>query len=87
MEDRIVIIELIKEDMRFNQFIAALRKLGVEVYEFDLDLMSIVAKLMEISYEEMTDSWMELYVTEISKCEDVSIESLGQNLYPLAEEC
>ncbi|MBN1118063.1 MAG: hypothetical protein JXA77_12705 [Bacteroidales bacterium] len=87
MEDRIDIIELIKEDMRFNQFIAALRKLGIEVYEFDLDLMSIVAKLMKISYDAMTDSWMELYVTELSKSECLPIEPLGKNLYSLAEEC
>ena len=85
MEDRFVIIELIKQDMRFNQYIAALRNLGIEVYDFDLDLMIIVAKLMKVT--EMTDSWMELYVTELSKCENVSIEPLGNNLYPLAEEC
>ncbi len=82
-----VIIEIIREDMRFNQYISALRKLGIEVYEFDLDLMSIVAKLMGISYEDMTDTWMELYVTELSKCESVPMEPLGKNLYSLAEEC
>ncbi len=82
-----IIVEIIKEDMRFNQYIAALRKLGIEVYDFDLDLMSIVADLMEIRREEMTDSWMELYVTELSKCESIPIEPLGKNLYSLAEEC
>jgi hypothetical protein len=83
----IVIIEIIKEEMRFNQYVYALRKLGIEVYEFDLDLMSIVAKLMGINTEYITDSWMELYVTELSKCESVPIKPLGKNLYSLAEEC
>jgi hypothetical protein len=82
-----IIIPVIIEDMRFNQYISALRKLGIEVYEFDLDLMSIVAKLMGFNYEDMTDSWMELYVTELSKCENVPMEPLGKNLYSLAEEC
>jgi hypothetical protein len=81
-----IIIEIIKQDMRYNQYIAALRKLGIEIYDFDLDLLSIVAKLMKVKDEDMTDSWMELYVTKLSKCENLSIESLGNNLYPLAEE-
>ena len=81
-----IIVEIIVQDMRFNQYIAALRKLDIEVY-FDLDLMTVVANLMGINKENMTDSWMELYVTELSKCENVSIEPLGKNLYPLAEEC
>ena len=80
-----ITINLIIEDMRFNQQITALRKLDVEVY-FDLDLMNIVANLMGISQENMTDSWMELYVTELSKCESFPIEPLGKNLYGLAEE-
>ena len=49
--------------------------------------MNIVANLMGISQEDLTDPWMELYVTELSKCEGIPIEPLGQNLYPLAEKC
>jgi hypothetical protein len=87
MENRIIVIEIIRQDMRFNQYIYALRKLGIEVYDFDLDLMSIVARLMNIEEEDITDAWMELYVKELSKSENVSIEALGKNLYPLAEAC
>ena len=72
--------------MRFNQYIAALRKLDIEVY-FNLDLMSIVANLMGIGKEGMTDLWMELYGSTFRKCENVSIEPMGKNLYPLAQEC
>ena len=85
MENRIVIIDLLKEHMRLQQYIAALRKLGIEACNFDSDLMSIVARLMRVG--DMTDSWMELYVTGLSKCEEVPIEPLGKNLEPLAEEC
>lgn len=82
-----IIIPVIIEDMRFNQYISALWKLGIEVYGFDLDLMSVVADLMNIQREDMTDSWMELYVTELSKSRNLPIEPLGKNLYSLAEEC
>jgi hypothetical protein len=84
---KVVIIEIIRQDMRFNQYIFALRKLGIEVYDFDLDLMSIVAMLMNIGEEDMTDAWMELYVMELSNSEQIPIEALGKNLYPLAEAC
>ncbi len=87
MDKSEIIIDIIKEDMRFYQFITGLSKMGIEIYSFDLDLMSIVAKLMNIKDEDMTDAWMELYVTELSKCENVSVEPLGKNLIPLAEEC
>jgi hypothetical protein len=86
-DHKVVIIEIIKQDMRFSQYIYALRKLGIEVYDFDLDLMSIVAKLMNIGEEDMTDAWMELYVMELGKCEHFPIEALGKNIYPLAEKC
>lgn len=82
-----VIIELIKQDMHFNQYLAALRKLGIEVYDFELDLIGVVARLMGVKDEDMTDSWTELYVQEIEKCQNVPIEPPGKNLYPLAEEC
>ncbi len=82
-----ITIQIIRQDLRFYQFIAGLRKMGIEIYSFDLDLMSIVAKLMNIKYEDMTDDWMELYVTELSKCENFPVESLGKNLIPLAEKC
>jgi hypothetical protein len=85
MELRPIIIALIKEHMHITQYLAALRKLGIEVYDFDPDLMSIVAQLMNV--EDMTDAWMELYVTELGKCEEAPIEALGKNLLPLAERC
>ncbi len=79
-----IIIEAIKQDMRFNQYISALRELGIEAYNFDLDLMGIVAKLMKVN---ITDSWMELYVTELNKCECLPIKPMGENLNSLAEVC
>ena len=86
MQLKPIIISLLLEDLRFNQYIYALRKLGIEVYHFDLDLMGIVAKLMELTEEEFNDSWMELYVSEVSKCENLPVEPMGKNLQELAEE-
>lgn len=85
MEIKVIIVEVIKQDMRYNQYISALRNLGIEVYEFEIDFFGIVTKLME--RKEFPDSWIELYVSYISRSADYEIVPLGNNLYPLAEEC
>jgi hypothetical protein len=85
MDNKEVIIEVIKQDMRYNQYITALRRLGIEVYEFELDFVTIVLKLLKL--EECPDSWLELYVGFISRSEDYEISPSGTNLYQLAEEC
>jgi len=84
MNTKEIVIHLIKEDMRFNQYIAALRKLGIEAYCFDLDLTSLIAKLMG---HEMTNEWIGHYVLELLKTESLPVKPLGNNLYRLAEEC
>ncbi len=84
MNTKELIISIIQEDMRAKQYVFALRKLGIEFVHFELDLMNAVSKLMQVN---MSDAWMELYVTELNKCEYLSIEPYGKNLEPLAEVC
>ena len=82
-----VIVEIIRQDMRINQYLSALRKLGIEIYNLDIDLTHIVARLMNLDNEKITDSWIELYTTKLMECKRLPLKSLGQNLYPLAKEC
>jgi hypothetical protein len=84
MDTKELIIHLIKEDMRFNQFTAALRKAGIEAYCFDLDLTSIVAELMN---QEMSNIWIGMYVMELCNSEGLPIKPLGENLNRPAEKC
>jgi len=84
MNNKELIIHLIKEDMRFNQYLAALRKLGIEAYGFDMDLTSLVAALMK---QEMTNDWLAFYVLKLCNTESLPIKPLGMNLYRLAEDC
>lgn len=87
MDNKDIAINVIVQDMRFNQYLSVLRKLGIEANNFEIELIGIVAKLMGKEEGDISDSWMELYFTELSKCESVPIEPLGKNLYSLAEEC
>ena len=84
MDTKDVIIHLIREDMRLHQFMAALRKLGIEVYGLDIDLMSVTGRLLNVK-EEDYDAWMDVYISELSKCERLPVKPLGKNLDPLAE--
>ncbi len=86
METKEIIIELIKQDMYFNQYLESLRKLGIEIFDYQLELMEVIVKLMQKPEEEITDEWIDMYVTEINKCKDVPIAPRGENLYPLAEK-
>jgi hypothetical protein len=84
MDTREIIIETIRQDMRCNQYLTALRKLGI-VCEFEPDFVTIVLQLMNVKV--CTDSWIELYVTFLNKSDDYEIIPPGDNLYPLAREC
>jgi hypothetical protein len=85
MNSKEIIIEVIKQDMRYNQYISALQNLGIEVYGFELDFGGIVIKLMKL--KEYPDSWLDLYVTYVSRSSEYEIIPFGNNLYPLDEEC
>jgi hypothetical protein len=86
METKEIIIELIKQDMYFNQYIEALSNLGIEIHDYQLELMEVIVKLMNKTEAEITDEWVEKYVLEIEKSKHVPITERGQNLYPLAKE-
>lgn len=81
-----IIIEIIRQDMRFIQYINALRLLGIEVYGFQLDLMDIVANLMALDNSKI-DAWRDLYIDFLYKTINYEREPLGNNLSGLAEKC
>lgn len=69
----------------YNQYLAALKKLGIEIYGFEFDLVSVVSKLLDNS--DYNDAWIELYSGYLGRSSEYDIVPLGNNLYPLAEEC
>jgi hypothetical protein len=84
MNTKELVISIIQQEMRIKQYVIALRKLGIEFAHFEPDLMHVVSVLMHVN---ASDEWMELYVSELNKCEYLSIEPHGRNLKPLAEVC
>ena len=82
-----VIINIIVQDMRLNQYKNRLKKLGIEVYGYDPDFIGIVAKLMELPDEMFNDNWVDLYAKWISKCDRLTIMPDCKNLQPLAQNC
>jgi hypothetical protein len=82
-----IIIHTIIQEMRLHQFTRAMNNLGVYVCAHEPDLLPIIAGLMNIKTNNITDEWIEFYVSLINRCEDMPIELQGKNLHVLAEDC
>jgi lambda repressor-like predicted transcriptional regulator len=82
-----LIIQLLAEDMKHEQLIAALRKIGFESDIYGLKILEIVAGLMGIAEEEISWEWSERYVNFMNQVKDHKIKGNGKNLLALAEEC
>jgi hypothetical protein len=82
-----LIIQLLMQDMKHEQLIAALRKLGFESNIHGLKILEIVAGLMGIAEEEISWEWSEGYVNFMSQVRKYKIKGSGKNLLPLAREC
>jgi hypothetical protein len=82
-----LIIQLLIQDMKHEQLIAALRKLGFESDVHGLKILEIIAGLMGIAEEEITWEWSEGYVDFMCQVRKYKIKGNGENLLPLAEAC
>lgn len=81
------IIHLIQQDMKHNQLILGLRKLNFNVQVHYLDIMSLVAELMEIPPNSITDNWAKTYINFLEQSVNYEITEVGTGLFPLAKEC
>ena len=85
--NRKFIIKLIAQDMKHEQLIGSLKKLGFERDLHDLNIIDMVARLMGIPKNKMTWDWTDIYMHYLSKVMEFEITGTGKNLLPLAEKC
>lgn len=81
------IIKLIAQDMKHEQLIGSLKKLGFESDLHDLNILDLVARLMGVPPKKITWDWTDIYMHYIGKVMDYEITGTGKNLLPLAEKC
>ena len=79
-----IIKALILEDLRHNQLLYGLEKLGINMDQHHLQLLDIVGALLEVdlSSNEIYDA----YMATIESAADLPIVSLGKNLESLAAD-
>lgn len=87
MIDKSQIIHLIQQDLKHSQLTEALRNLGLDDGGlYSLDLMSLVAQLMQVSPEHM-ENFAEIYGGCLDKAAQYPVTYLGEHLLLVAEEC
>lgn len=88
MENKDLIIQLIQQDLKHSQLTEGLRQMGLDDFGlYTLDILSIVAHLMNIPKEKITDRWAEIYGGFLDKAYQHEVADRGEELIPVAEKC
>jgi len=82
-----IIISLIQQDLKHNQLTTGLKNIGLDPGIHSLEIIKIVARLMGIEINNISDQWIETYLNFIEKAHLYKISDLAEELLPLAEEC
>lgn len=87
MIEKAQIIHLIQQDLKHSQLTESLRNLGLhDGGLYSLDLMSLVAQLMQVPPEKM-ENFAEIYGSYLDRAAAYPVTYLGEHLLPVAEAC
>ena len=88
MSNKELIIKLIQQDLKHCQLVVGLDQLGLEASDKHcLELLDIVADLMQVPAGNLEFDWGRVYITYMSECTGVEVESTSDSLRPYAEYC
>ena len=88
MDNKRLIVDLIRQDMKHNQLVLGLEKLGFSgEYFHSLEIIHIVAQLMGIKERNIEDEWYDTYFSFMHKVNQYEIDPKGENLRELAQSC
>ena len=82
-----LIITLILQDLKHNQLTYGLEKLSLKPGIHCLDIIEVVAQLMGIPKEEISEQFREIYYSFLKQAIEIKISANGEELKPLAEKC
>lgn len=82
-----LVIRLLVQDMKHEQLLNALNKLGFETDRHTLDLFNIIAGLMGIAEDQASWAWSDIYMEYMNKASVHPTTLYAENLVPLAKEC
>jgi hypothetical protein len=88
MNNKDLILQLIQQDIKHNQLTEGLRQLGLDDNGLHcLDILTIVARLMDIPKGKVQDRWAEIYGSFLDETHKHPVSDLGEELKPVAEKC
>lgn len=87
MKNERLIINLIQQDLKHNQLLSGLERIGLDGSDFHyLRILDIVSELMKVP-EQISDDWGKLYIKFMEQAIQYKMTSRGETLKPLAEVC
>ena len=88
MKNEHLIINLIHEDLKHNQLLTAIERIGFDRGNlYNLQLLEIIAKLMKVPKGPISNRWDEIYAGFMLESINYKVTSRGESLRPLAEVC
>jgi hypothetical protein len=88
MNNKTLIISLIQQDLKHSQLVYGLDNIGLDGSEVHfLEIMEIVAKLMNVPNGEVNDDWGKMYTEFMKESVGFEITSKGEALKPFAKVC
>ncbi|MBN4062176.1 hypothetical protein JYU20_03155 [Bacteroidales bacterium AH-315-I05] len=87
MTNKDLIIQLIQQDLKHNQLTGGLQKAGLETDLHNLEIIEVVARLMDVPKGEVSNQWEETYISFLEQAVEYKISDRAEELLPLAEEC
>lgn len=88
MKNKDLILQLIQQDLKHNQLTEGLRQIGLDDYGiYCLDIQPMVARLMGIEKEQVSDRWTEIYGSFMDHAHQTKISDRGEELIPVAQKC
>ncbi len=88
MKNKDLILQLIQQDIKHNQLTEKLRQIGLDDGgTYTLDLLTIVARLMNIPTGKVADTWANVYNSFMHEAHQHPISDAKNHLQPMAEQC
>jgi len=88
MTQKDLIISLLQQDLKHSQLVMGLDRLGLEASERHcLQLLDIIANLMQVPEGHVEFDWGKLYITYMAESVEFEIDCTTDSLKAYAETC
>ena len=87
MNNKELTIHLIQQDLKYNQLLSGLERVGLYAEDLHLNLLNIVSELMNVPEGKKDDAWSDIYVSFMQQAIEFEFSANKETLKPLAIAC